>query len=73
MVRAPRAPRGYREFDFPLYHTIPFQFGLRTFTSTAQGGTILPLFYHDNEVIASPSTTYVNPKHPSMAESAEMG
>jgi len=73
MPRAPRAPKGYREFDWPLFHTIPFRFGLQTYSATTKLSTILPLFFHDNEVIATPSTTAVNPKNAAHAESAEMG
>jgi len=73
MARAPRPPRGYKEDDWPLFHHIPFEFTLRTYSSPTNLGTILPLFYHDNEVIASPTTTAVNPKHASFTESVEMG
>ncbi len=73
MPRAPRAPRGYKEFDYPLFHHIEFEFGLRTYSVVGNSSTMLPLFYHDNEVIASPSTTAVNPKHASFSETSELG
>lgn len=73
MAKAPRAPRGYIQGDFPLQHEINWNFGLTADTTPTTGGncTQLPLFFHD-EAAEDPTAINVNPRHASFDVSAQM-
>lgn len=65
-------PKGYKAHEFPLHHSSTHYFAL-SLEIAAQRATCVPIVRHDEEVIGTPSTTAVNPKHTSFAESANIG
>ncbi len=73
MARAPRAPRGYIQGDFPLHHEIEWFFGLTADSAPTTGAncTSLPLFFHD-EGAEDPTAINVNPRHASFDVSTQM-
>lgn len=74
-MNPPRPPRGYSKQDWPLPHEHVMEFGFSLYGghSPLLNQTIIPLFNHDDEVIATPSTRETNPRNTNFGEQANLG